>query len=106
MISCKQTAGDECLGRCFWEGGCLKKNVSLERRDTTEFVWSCAATSPAPRSNLPSIPWGKKLCQNGSAEVMELFLVPQMLDFTLSCRQHLCLPSQPSLISAQRAFKG
>lgn len=89
MISCKQNCRRCVFGEVFLERECLKKNMSLKRRDTTEFVWStimCCHTSLF--NSKPSIhSLGLKMWQNVCVETMDLFLVPQMLDFTGNCWQ-------------------
>lgn len=91
------------FGEVFLGGGVSRRTGPL--RDVTRLSLCGApsrpATSPAPIANLPSIIWGKKMWQNVSFEEMDLFLVPQMLDFTVSCQQPVSLIPARSHFSSE-----
>lgn len=81
QANCRKCA----FGDVFWEGGCLK-DVSPKRQETTEFTRSGIVCCHISHFNgKPSIcSLGQKTCQNVSVETMDLSLVPQKLDFTVS----------------------
>lgn len=71
-------------------GGCLKKNVYLQRHHVVQFTWSTVTHRHISHFNNKSAicSLGTKRAKNVSDKTTDLFLIPQTLDFTGSCWQH------------------